>query len=94
MYEVTIKNKETGEIENTFETYLATLFCTINTSDERTGVACVHIGRVYLEELTKHFLGVFQGLKTLKEEDPLIDLAMSFVEDCADKFDMKTENMK
>lgn len=93
MYEVIVKNAKTGVIENMFTTSLATMFVSVDTDDGRSGVACLNVGHGDLEEITKHFLGLFNGLKALRDEDQVIRLAMEFVNDHADDFVIKTEKM-
>lgn len=95
MYEITIKNTETGKVAMNVTASILTVFASITADDGREGVATMAFGADYeLEEITQHYLGVFKGLKSLREESPSIRFAMDFVDEFGNEFDGKAEKFE
>lgn len=95
MYEITIKNTETGKVAMNVAASILAVFASITADDGREGVATMVYGKDReLDEIAQHYLGVFQGLKTLKDESPAIHFAMDFVDKYGDKFDVKAEKFE
>ena len=95
MYEITIKNTETGKVAMNVAASILTVFASITADDGREGVATMVYGADgELDEVTKHYLGVFKGLKSLREESLSIRFAMDFVDEFGNKFDGKAEKFE